>query len=265
MITGKRHPVRRARPKNRLAFVFYATNERYAAAVLVFVHLLRALGIRSDADLLLLHLPLPRTMLDRAHGMGIVTRPVAAFSGVPNDHYRHCYVKLRVLALREYERVLFTDADAIPLKSLDPLLSIDMKNAVAAPLAYWLPHPYWTSALFLARPSDALWRRVRPHIASAGRTGLYDMDILNGVFQGEIGTLPRETFLLNTEWEQQGRACWFGDPQQGFKQVSVVHFTALGKPWSYSTIEAKIRRHQAHPEFFELWDRWHRAHDAVFG
>jgi hypothetical protein len=256
--------LRGPQPKNPLAFVFYATNERYAAAALVFVHLLRNLGIRGDADVLLLHLPLPAPMLDKARQMGIITWPVAGFRGVPNDHYRDCFVKLRVLALAEYRQILFADADAIPLKSLDPLLSIEMKNPIAAPLAYWLPQPLWTSALFLAQPSRALWQRVRPHIASAGHTGLYDMDILNQVFASEIDTLPQDVFCLNSEWEQQGRPSIFADPKAAFKQVSLVHFTALGKPWSYSTPEAKIRRQQAHPEFFELWDRWRQARDAVF-
>ena len=254
----------RKKAKNPLAFVFYSTSERYAAAALVFVHLLRGLGIRGDADVLLLHFPLPPAMLDRARKMGIITRPVAAFRGGPRNHYRHCYVKLRALGLIEYERILFADADAIPLKSLDPLLSIEMKNPLAAPLAYWLPQPYWTSAMFLAQPSRALWQRVRPHIASTGRTALYDMDILNKEFAGEIDTLPRDTFSLNSEWEHQDKPGWFGNPQQALKQVSVVHFSALGKPWFYSTAEAKIRRQQAHPEFFELWDRWQRAHDAIF-
>ena len=139
-----------------------------------------------------------------------------------------------------------------------------MKNPIAAPSAYWLPQPYWTSALFLARPSRAIWRRVRPHIASAGRTGVYDMDILNREFASEIDTLPRDAFCLNSEWEQHGGPSNFADPQAALEQVSVVHFTALGKPWFYSTAEAKIRRQRAHPEFFELWDRWRQAHDIVF-
>ena len=116
-----RHLFGRPQAKNPLAFVFYSTSARYAAAALVFVHLLRGLGIRGDADVLLLHFPLPPAMLDKARRMGIITRPVTGFRGVPDDHYRHCYVKLRALALREYERILFVDADAIPLKSLDPI------------------------------------------------------------------------------------------------------------------------------------------------
>lgn len=59
MITVTRRLFGPARPKNSLAFVFYATSERYAAAVLVFGHLL-----------------------------GIITRLVAAFSHVPMNHYR---------------------------------------------------------------------------------------------------------------------------------------------------------------------------------
>ena len=44
--------------KNRHAYVFYATNDTYAIAVLVFVRLLRQLGVRDDTDLVVLHLRL---------------------------------------------------------------------------------------------------------------------------------------------------------------------------------------------------------------
>src|SRR5579862_7624611 len=99
----------RPKSRNHLAVVFYATDEDYAFAVLVFVHLLRELGIRQDADIVALHLPLNASIVEKMRRLGIRTRLVAPIPGVRIGHYRHCLVKLRALALTEYERVLFVD------------------------------------------------------------------------------------------------------------------------------------------------------------
>ncbi len=61
--------------RNRLAFAFYATNDEYAVAVLVFVHLLQQLGIRKDADVVVLHLPLAPDLLGMMKRMGIRSKP----------------------------------------------------------------------------------------------------------------------------------------------------------------------------------------------
>lgn len=135
--------------RNRLAFVFYATDENYAIAVLVFVHLLRELGIRDDADIVVLHLPIAPWIVEKMRRMGMMSRvyyPLApamtekmkgmgiesrAFETAPNvkkGFYRHCFIKLKCLRLLEYDRVLFIDADSIPLKSLDYLLSLPFSS-----------------------------------------------------------------------------------------------------------------------------------------
>src|SRR4029077_14823364 len=117
---------RRPKPRNRLAYVFYATDDIHAVAVLVFVRLLRDLGARSDADILVMHAPLSSALRKKMQRWGITTRLVRRYPKAMNASFRHCLLKLKIFGLSEYERVLFADADAIPLKSLDPLLSIPM-------------------------------------------------------------------------------------------------------------------------------------------
>ncbi len=142
------------RPRNRLAYVFYATNQTYAIAVLVLVRMLQRLGIRNDADLVVLHLPLARSILAKMREMELMTVMVPELRYIDYPYFKDCLVKLRIFQL-EYERVLFVDADAIPLKSLDDLLRFSFDGSVAAPRAYWLPQPFWTSALLVVRPSVA--------------------------------------------------------------------------------------------------------------
>jgi hypothetical protein len=185
-----------ARPRNRLAYAFYATSDAYAIAVLVFVRLLRKLGVRGDADLLVLHRPLPPRVVATMREMGLTTMMVPAPGQTFHSYYRNCLVKLRIFQLAQYDRVLYVDVDALPLKSLDHLFEFSFEGPVAAPSAYWLPQPFWTSALLLVRPSLVYWNRLRGHFVSAYEKRVYDMEIVNAEFGSEISTLPLSTFCL---------------------------------------------------------------------
>lgn len=252
------------RSRNRWAYVFYATNETYAIAVLVFVRMLRRLGIRNNADLVVLHLPLSRQVVAKMRDIGIVTELVPELRHVNNRYYRDCLVKLRIFQLHEFERVIFADADAVPLKSLDSLFTIPFEGPIAAPAAYWLPQPFWTSALLVVRPSATDWQRIRRHFAFASEKCFYDMDIINSEFGSQIHTLPADVFCLNSEWEDIERPGYFGDFDDTYSRVSVVHFSALGKPWSYSLKQVRRLRPRAHPIFYELWEMWRKTRDEIF-
>jgi FkbM family methyltransferase len=249
--------------RNRYAYVFYATNDTYAIAVLVFVRLLRRLGIRDDVDIVVLHLRLSRSIVAKMRKLGMVTLMVPELGRGHHRHYKDCFVKLRSFQLSDYDRVVYVDADAVPLKSLDDLLALPFDGAVAAPSAYWLPQPSWTSALMVVRPSRAHWNRVKRSLALASEKRSNDMDFVNREFGAEIRTLPRDVFCLNSEWEDVDQPTFFGDFVETYSNVSVVHFTALGKPWSYSLDEVRQLRPNAHPSFYELWDTWRRARDEV--
>lgn len=250
--------------KNRRAYVFYATNDTYAVAVLVFVRLLQRIGVRADTDLVVLHLPLSRSLVAKMQAIGIVTRLVSELRYVHGWHYRDCLVKLRVFELNDYDRVVYIDADAIPLKSLDYLFTLSFTEPVAAPIAYWLPQPFWGSHLLVVKPSAELWKRVRRHFASASAKRYYDMDIVNVEFAGGIHTLPAEVVCLNSEWEDVNQSSFFDDPDKAYAKVSVVHFSALGKPWSYSPEKVRRLRPNAHPVFYHLWETWWQTREEIF-
>jgi hypothetical protein len=250
--------------KNRYAYAFYATDHAYAIAVLVFVRLLQRLGVRHDADLLLLHLPLPRQLLTKIRDLGMLTAEAPELPYIGYPYYRHCLVKLHIFQLTQYDRVVFVDADAIPLKRLDDLFAFTFDEPVAAPSAYWMPQPYWCSGLLVVRPSVVNWGRVTRHFISASAGGIFDMEIINTEFGSEICTLPASVFCLNSEWEDAERPGFFGAFDETYSRVSVVHFTALGKPWFYSTDRVRRLRPKAHPIFYELWEAWRRTRDELF-
>src|SRR5262249_39100555 len=125
------------------------------------------------------------------------------------------------------------------------------------------PQPFWTSAMLVVRPSAAEWLRVSRHFRSASSKAFYDMDIINYEFGREIHTLPAGMFCLNSEWENAHRPGFFGDFAATYSKVSVVHFSALGKPWSYSLQDVRRLRPGAHPIFYELWDTWRKTRDEI--
>jgi xylan alpha-glucuronosyltransferase len=257
--------------RRRFAYAFYATNDAYAVAALVFARLLQQLGIRRDVDLLTLHLRVSRPLVEAMTAVGITPRRVPRLgsrSASPlrlarRSPFRDSLTKLRVFELAEYDRVVFADVDAIPLKPLDYLFELPLSTAIAAPSAYWLPQPFWTSALLVLEPSNAPWSRVSRHLETTRGDRHYDMDVVNAEFAGEIDTLPAEVFCLNSEWEDQSRPGYFPEPIDAFSRVSVVHFTALGKPWSFSPEEVRRLRPNAHPVFYDLWETWRAARDDV--
>jgi alpha-N-acetylglucosamine transferase len=248
---------------NRFAYAFYATSDTYAVAVLVFVHLLRQLGIREDADVVVLHLPVSRHLVNAMRKMGIQTRLVTPLRNA-RGAYHHCFVKLRIFELSEYERVVYADADAMPLKTLDALFTLPGDEPIAAPPAYWLPQPFRSSHLLVVKPSADLWNRVSARFAPAARDQHYDMDIVNREFGGEIRTLPADLTCIDSEWEDARRAGYFADAADAYRRVSVVHFTALGKPWSYPLDQVRRLRPHAHAPFYDLRHAWWQTREQIF-
>ena len=137
------------------------------------------------------------------------------------------------------------------------------RQAMAAPNAYWLPKTRMTAALVAARPSLSSFERCARHFPGAAAIGLYDMDILNLEFGDDAHRLPQEYFALNSEWEDgDGRYC-LGGQEERYAACRLVHFTALGKPWTHAPEAVRRQRPHAHRHFHELWERWWELRDEV--
>jgi alpha-N-acetylglucosamine transferase len=247
----------------RFAYAFYATDDQYAVAVLVAAKLIRQFSSRQDIDFVVLHLNVSGYLLAMMRGISMITKSVEALPPVYHDYYRHCLLKLRTMQLLQYDRVVFLDSDAIPLKSLDSLFELPFTGSVAAPTAYWLRQPFVTTLLLVIKPSSLVWNRVVRHFDTAYEMNYYDMDIVNVEFRDEMCYLPATVACLNSEWEPADGPFYFGDPEKRFREVKVVHFTALGKPWFYEPTEVKQLRPSAHPRFYWLWERWWLERDTI--
>jgi alpha-N-acetylglucosamine transferase len=248
---------------NPFAYLFYATNDTYAVAAMVAIAFLKQLKPRDDIDFVVLHLRIAGHILATMQRMGVFARQVGNLPPAYPPHFKDSLIKLRVFEQLQYRRVVFLDADTIPLASLDHLFDLEFGEAVAAPRAYWLGQPFATSLLLVVKPSLSMWARVERHFDTACVRRLADMDIINLEFLNDTYYLPDEYSCLNSEWEDRDAPHHFGVASGSHGRIKLLHFTALGKPWSYRPATVRQLRPNADPEFYEHWESWWRVRDQV--
>jgi len=246
------------------AYAFYATDDVYARALLAVALALHAAGSDPKYDRIVLHHGVSPGYVEALAAAGclpVPVEPMAWLESAPIGYYRHCLTKLRIFQLLQYDRVIYFDADSLPLHSLDFLFAAGSGEPLLAPPVYWAPEPRFCSALLVIRPDLDSFRRCAAHFPDAAAQNLYDMDILNRVFAPDAGILPKSVFALDSEWtEQDGRYC-LDEPDKRFRECALVHFSAKGKPWNDSPGTIRNLMPLAHPRFHELRERWW-AHNA---
>lgn len=250
---------------NRFAYVFYATNDAYAAAAIIAATALRRTGAGRDIGFVFIHHGVSPAMVTRARHASFITKEVEPLRFTRGKYYRDCLTKLRIFQLVEYERVVFIDADTLPLQNLDHLFTLPLTRAIAAPRAYWILQPRATSLLLVVTPSMGYWDRVQRHFASAFEKRLYDMNIINLEFADEIHFLADEYGCLNSEWSSATGPFHFGDAERARQIAMLVHFSHLGKPWFWRPEDAYRLLPTAHPIFHELWADWWALRDEILG
>ncbi|KAI5807519.1 nucleotide-diphospho-sugar transferase [Peziza echinospora] len=219
----------------------------------------------------------------------IATRSASSLSNlyIPAYHFK----------TDEIKRMIILDSDQLIMRNLDHLFYLPPVE-IAAPKMYWGDGGGITTTLMVVQPSISLWKRMDKAIHTI-RAGEYDMDLVNRVFKKEIMALPGRYCTLNSHWEvndvpewyhhdapahplpasatkfQQlemmntnyttlqkgnGSGTWADDPAVGLlNDAEVVHFTALGKPWTWSTANGIVNKPKSHWIFIEMFGEWRSA------
>ena len=184
------------------------------------------------------------------------------------ERFALSYVKLRVFQMREYDKVVFLDADTIVIQNIDELFE---RPFFAAAPDFFMPDRF-NSGVMVIDPNEALFVEL---IASLGTLPSYD-----GGDQG----------LLNSHWpnwwtmqpEHRLPAAYnfhhfiyeFMQVHEGLRktflhEIKVVHFT-VQKPWQSFTLTGGSKVwwenfYLAHPEQkSRLLDGLHRMQDGMF-
>ncbi|KAF8434225.1 nucleotide-diphospho-sugar transferase, partial [Terfezia claveryi] len=267
-------------PAPHNAYIFYATNYDYSCSALVNVFFDK-LASATQGRVFIIRAEPPQNKLKNpmAHYKNVLLKLVPFDLGV-RDVSNTTATAPRWTAWGEtgkqkVDRMIIMDSDQLILRNLDHLFDLPPVE-IAAPRNYWggdhkNEAPLGsTTTLMVARPSKSLWKRMQDAMETL-REGEYDMDLVQRVFGNEIMTLPGRYCTLNSHWEVNDQPFWYHheadervhlDEQLEWEKA-VVHFTALGKPWSFTVGDVRYKRPEAHWVFAEMFGEWRDAARAL--
>lgn len=195
------------------AYVFYATARDYACSVLVNIDRLNNVFNTTHRIIVLVRPDLESEYLKAFTAQNATVIPYEPPS-LANDnvpYYRDVLLKLVAFRLHHYipslKRILVLDADQLILKSLDHLFDLPAVD-VAAPRAYWQEGSGITSAFLLVCLSDRVWDKISKALETIG-DDVFDMDLINDLFQKTFLILPGDYATLNSHWETNGLPNWW--------------------------------------------------------
>lgn len=267
--------------------VVYAANEAYAIPLAAsLTGLAESLGSRGDVVVIdtgitgrsraRLAACLPRTW-----SVAFRRLPYAWTDALPDPgrFSRAAYGRFFVHQLAAgADRVIYLDADTLPVRSIQDLLEMDLGGATAAAVrddyiaTFGSPfgpaerdpgldpaRPYFNSGVLVIDP--AAWRRQR--VAERATrwlqrfgpgTELVDQDALNVVLQGDWRELP-PVWNVGWGWYEPGRC---EGPFETMPQIArILHYTTEDKPWS---VPCTVPRWACDPFFAALdrtpWSGW---------
>jgi hypothetical protein len=274
------------------SYVFYATNDDYACSALVNVHRLQTL-FHTTARIVLLatsSVSDPFLTVFRARNVTVFIDEAPPLADGSVGYYKDVLLKLVSFKLHHSDpslkRILMLDADQLILRPLDDVFGFPEVD-VAAPRAYWVGKETASSTFMLVMLSERLWRRIEVAMRDI-KSDRYDMDLINEVLGWEMMLLPGHYASINSHWEVSDIPTWFRDVDElpttsafaptptnattfkeesekasrfemlyrVYEQSSVLHFFALGKPWSYTIEQVHQERPDAHPLFVEQFLTW---------
>ncbi|KAG1757148.1 glycosyltransferase family 8 protein [Suillus lakei] len=210
-----------------------------------------------------------------------VPRPVSVFCTiVPHMWGRPdldtVLTKLHVFRLTQYSKVIFLDADVLPLRPLSHLFHLDYEFS-AVPDVGW--PDIFNSGVMVLSPSEDKFKELQELLKTNGSWDGGDQGILN---EWRAGNWNRLSFTYNTT---PTAAYTYAPAYERFgSHISVVHFIGPNKPWhsipyrapGSSTQVPSPQMEQQSPEpepakqpqqaydYGSLVDRWYSIYDKHY-
>ena len=237
----------------RIAYATYCTNARYEQGSRVVLYSAMILSTRNISGILL-----HTHQLKSAWHFPVITKRVT----VPmkrNGYYQDVLTKLLVFTL-PYDRIVYIESDAIVLRSIEHLFDLP-DHDLYVPHCRWCNPGYVTTTLMVLRPSQRMWNRLSVWVNKYDKKALYDMDIINEELREDIHRLPSVYGMLNSEFENRQPTPFYGNSfDEIINSAYFVHFTAVGKPWTVSldNIRVRIKNGGAQPQMLQLYEKWQK-------
>ncbi|KAG2076870.1 hypothetical protein BDR04DRAFT_1089137 [Suillus decipiens] len=183
--------------------------------------------------------------------------------------------KLHVFRLTQYSKVIFLDADVLPLRPLSHLFHLDHEFS-AVPDVGW--PDIFNSGVMVLSPGEDKFTELQELLKTNGSWDGGDQGILN---EWRGGNWNKLSFTYNTT---PTAAYTYAPAYERFgSQISVVHFIGPNKPWhsipyrapgsstqvpssqmeQQSTASEPTKQPQAY-DYGSLVDRWYRVYDKHY-
>ncbi|EEY70600.1 cleavage induced conserved hypothetical protein [Phytophthora infestans T30-4] len=257
------------------AYFFYVTSNTYACAAMQFIHhLVDDLKMNSSRiDVVVLHTShvdarFLHKLQERQHVRTMIVDSVQADAAEPT--WKESLTKLRAFQDWGYNRVVFIDADAVPLANLDHLFDLPPAT-LYAPTAYWIEQPFFASTLLVIEPSDAIFNDIIQWARARGAAAGFDMDILNTYFADSVRYLPGVYTVLNSDFRRAPteRSTLFETTAELKEKTQLVHFSckpdaSYGKPWNWPSHDlSSLDGQRFDPLFRQLFVEYWRGEQEL--
>lgn len=184
--------------------------------------------------------------------------------------------KLHVFRLTQYSKVIFLDADVLPLRPLSHLFHLDHEFS-AVPDVGW--PDIFNSGVMVLSPSEDKFTELQELLKTNGSWDGGDQGVLN---EWRGGNWNRLSFTYNTT---PTAAYTYAPAYERFgSQISVVHFIGPNKPWysipyrapasstqvpssqmeQQSTVSEPAKQTQQAYDYGSLVDRWYSVYDKHY-
>lgn len=217
------------------AYITVLTNDRYLPGALNVANSLRDLGTQKSLAVLVANVSAESVVLlktvydDVINVNAIASSSVQELADLGRPELAATYTKILVWAQEQYSKVIYLDADVLPLQLLDEYFDIDLtvdKPIAAAPDSGW--PDIFNSGVFITRPSKAVLEGLLSMIQTLDSPSFDggDQGLLNEFFLGKWKRLSFTFNVTPTAGYQYVPAFL-----RFFDDIKIVHFIGLNKPW----------------------------------
>ncbi|KAH7916424.1 nucleotide-diphospho-sugar transferase [Hygrophoropsis aurantiaca] len=173
--------------------------------------------------------------------------------------------KLHIFRLTQYSKIIFLDADVLPIRPLSHLFSLDHEFS-AVPDVGW--PDIFNSGVMVLSPGEDKFSDLQNLLKAQGSWDGGDQGILNE-WRGD--NWNKLSFIYNTT---PTAAYTYAPAYERFgSKISAIHFIGPNKPWhsipfrapgSSSAIDATNSNQQRVYSYESLVDRWYGVYDAHY-
>ncbi|KZV99006.1 hypothetical protein EXIGLDRAFT_763004 [Exidia glandulosa HHB12029] len=172
--------------------------------------------------------------------------------------------KLHAFRLTQYDKIIFLDADVLPLRPLSHLFSLPHQFA-AVPDVGW--PDIFNSGVMVFSPGEDKFDQIMGVVNSKGSWDGGDQGVLNE-WRGDdwhrlsftYNTTPTAAYTYAPAYERFG------------SKISAIHFIGPNKPWASIPYRAPSSQQESHPStsapqsyaYSHLVDRWFNVYDKHF-